>query len=57
MNWLKQLFARKPLDHLDGEIAFRLENRIKELAATGLSIEEATAAVHKEFAGEMLAKE
>lgn len=58
MNWLKQLFARKPLDHgLDGEIAFRLENRIKELAATGLPIEEATAAVHKEFAGVMLAKE
>src|SRR5215831_11529676 len=58
MNWLKQLFARKSLDHgLDGEIAFRLENRIKELAATGLSIEEATAAVHKEFAGVMLAKE
>ena len=58
MNWLKQLFARKPLDHgLDGEMAFRLENRIKELAATGLSIEEATAAVHKEFGGVMLAKE
>ena len=58
MNWLKQLFARKPLDHgPDGEMAFRLENRIKELTATGLSIKEATAAVHKELAAVMLAKE
>jgi hypothetical protein len=58
MNWLKQLFARKPLDHgLDEEMAFRKENRIKELAATGLSIEEATAAVHREFGGSTFAKE
>ena len=50
MTWLKQVLSRKRQDQgLDVEIALRLDNRIKELTATGMSIEAATASAQSEF--------
>jgi predicted permease len=58
MNWVKQLFSRKRLyKELDEEIAFHLEKRIEELAATGGSREEATAVAHREFGNVALMNE
>jgi putative ABC transport system permease protein len=58
MKGLKQFFLRRRLYHdFDQEIAFHLEQRIEELVANGVSVEEATAAARREFGNVGLVKE
>ena len=58
MNWLKQFYLRRRLyDDLEKEIACHLEQRIEELVATGMSVEDATGAAHREFGNVGLVRE
>src|SRR6267378_4221279 len=58
MNWFKQLFSRRGLyDDLSEEIQEHLEEKIEELAAGGMSREEATAAARREFGNITLMEE
>ena len=50
MNWLKQILSRcRFYNELADEIREHLEEKIEELAATGMSRKEATAAARREF--------
>ena len=58
MNWLRQFFRRRRLyDDLDAEIAAHLEERIGELVASGVPLEEAAAAARREFGNVQLLRE
>src|SRR5258707_7083534 len=58
MSWLKQLFSRRRLyGDLSEEIREHLEEKIEELAAGGMSREEATAAARREFGNVTLTEE
>jgi predicted permease len=58
MNVLKQLFSRRRLyDDLDEEIAAHLQERIEELVAGGMSLEEATADARRKFGNVEFMKE
>src|SRR5580693_3217457 len=50
MNWLKRLFSRRRLYYdLSDEMQLHLDEKIAELAASGMSKIEATAAARREF--------
>ena len=56
--WLKQLFSRRRLyGDLSEEIREHLEEKIDELAASGMSRKEAIAAAHRQFGNITLIEE
>src|SRR6266480_260660 len=58
MNWFKQLFSRRRLyDDLSEEIHEHLEEKIEELAASGMPRKEAAAAARREFGNVTLMEE
>jgi putative ABC transport system permease protein len=58
MNWLKQLvLRRRESGHLSDEIAEHLQEKVDELAARGMSREEATIAARREFGNVTLLQE
>ena len=58
MNWIKQLLSRRRLyGDLSQEIWEHLEEKIDELAASGMSREEATYAARREFGNATLIEE
>jgi hypothetical protein len=58
MNWIKQLFTRRRLYRdLSEEMNEHLQEKIEELAARGMSREEAGAAAHREFGNLTLLEE
>src|SRR3974390_3059929 len=58
MNWLKQLFSRRPLyRELSEEIQAHLDEKTEELVAGGMSREQARHAARREFGNVGLAEE
>src|SRR5437660_1023936 len=58
MSWVKQLFSRRRLyGDLSEEIREHLEEKIDELAASGMSRKEAIAAAHRQFGNITLIEE
>src|SRR5260370_3067889 len=58
MTWLKQLLSRRRLyGDLSDEMRQRLEEKIEELVATGMSRKEASAAARREFGNLSLLEE
>src|ERR1051325_4889346 len=50
MNWLRQLFSRRPIyQELSEEIQAHLDEKVEDLVADGMSREEATLAALREF--------
>ena len=58
MNWLNQLFSRRgQYQALSEEIQAHLDEKVEELAAGGMSREDATAAARREFGNPALTEE